>query len=377
VSLEGFRPEWLREAADQTLVTTLALVDPLDLIVESIPAIEVEVRQTLEAALGNWKHRPPPEQADGQQEAMPARTVRTDTAGCQAGNPVRSDGILQGDNLSIPDDAPPTDLAAFPLGVNPFPQGHPVSEVFIEATWKAKEQINRFQSELLQTPGSTPTEFLQSILTFRKRWFSVCAYEATNIVGNEATALWYERWIDEWAGLLIEDTLSGLRRRDPKANPGDSPFFSAKELESFENDLTLELMKMIAHYKGVASRRVQESFQLLKAKQAAAASGLDTEKQGESVDPAGVRDAKPAVPLTGDLPTVADVEAALNRGDRKKAVILRCKLENCKINTLWRSAFELRAGTGHTKRTAFNRWQASRRDAPSWADELMRLRLLK
>jgi hypothetical protein len=86
---------------------------------------------------------------------------------------------------------------------------------------------------------------------------------------------------------------------------------------------------------------------------------------------------KPAVRLSEDLPTVGDVEAALKGGERKRAVKLRCRLDGCTITALWKDAFSLRAAKPGTKRTAFNRWQASRKDAPSWADDLMRLRLLK
>ncbi len=74
---------------------------------------------------------------------------------------------------------------------------------------------------------------------------------------------------------------------------------------------------------------------------------------------------------------VADVEGALNRGERKRAVELRCSLDSCNITKLWKDAFKSRGGKPATKRTAFNRWQASRPDTPSWADELMRARLVK
>jgi hypothetical protein len=163
------------------------------------------------------------------------------------------------------DEPTPVDLDAFPLGENPFPEGHPASRAFEEATWKAKDKINKFKSELLRTPGSMPAEFLQAALTYRKRWFSVCAFETTLIVGSKETALWYERWIDEKAKFLIADTMGGLRCRPLKAKPDDPPFFTTEELENAENDLTLELMRMVAHYKGIASARVQEVVQLRKA----------------------------------------------------------------------------------------------------------------
>jgi hypothetical protein len=78
-----------------------------------------------------------------------------------------------------------------------------------------------------------------------------------------------------------------------------------------------------------------------------------------------------------ELPTVSDIEAALNAGDRKKAVELRRRMDTCNITELWTSAFRSRGGKDRTKQTAFNRWQASRQDAPSWADPLIRARLLR
>ena len=105
-------------------------------------------------------------------------------------------------------------------GDNPFPEDHAASEAFEEATWNAKDKISKFKSEFLQTPpSSTSTEFLQAVLTYRKRGFSVCAHEATLVVGNKETALWYERWIDERANFLVADTLGGLRQRIRKQIP--------------------------------------------------------------------------------------------------------------------------------------------------------------
>lgn len=75
--------------------------------------------------------------------------------------------------------------------------------------------------------------------------------------------------------------------------------------------------------------------------------------------------------------TIAAIMKALDRGERKKAVGLRIEMEGCTVKTLWLEAFSSRRGRETTKRTAFNRWQASRSDTPSWADELIRARLLK
>ena len=91
-------------------------------------------------------------------------------------------------------------------------------------------------------------------------------------------------------------------------------------------------------------------------------------------------DAEAVIPREQEAPialTVAHVEAALASGDRKRAIELRCELDGCSNKELWMSAFEGRAGAEMTKRTAYNRWRESRDDTPSWADELMRARLLR
>jgi len=159
-----------------------------------------------------------------------------------------------------------------PLGDNPFPQNHPAHAAFEEATWMAKTKIAPFKLEFLRTNFDTQTGFIQSLLTFRKRWFTATAFEATLIVGNEETAQWYEHWIDDHAKWLLEDTLSQARRKDPKANPAARPFFGADDLAGLESGLKLGLMSMVEHYKGVAAARVVEVIGLRNADRAAAAS---------------------------------------------------------------------------------------------------------
>ena len=182
---------------------------------------------------------------------------------------------LHADDAAPPDSSGPAELDAFPLGENPFPPQHPAKLAFQEATWKAKTKISEFKSEFLRKPGTTPTEFLAASLTYRRRWFSVCAHEATLVVGDEETAQWYERWIDATAAFLIVDTMASLRSRDEKANPDDGPYFASQQLESFERELTLELIRMVVHYKGVAASKVQSVIELRRTQQAATASALD------------------------------------------------------------------------------------------------------
>jgi hypothetical protein len=76
-------------------------------------------------------------------------------------------------------------------------------------------------------------------------------------------------------------------------------------------------------------------------------------------------------------PTVVEVRAALDRENRRLAVKLRCKIEDCSVKDLYLDAFAALAQKIATKRTAFNRWQAGRHDTPAWADKLLRARLLK
>ncbi len=75
--------------------------------------------------------------------------------------------------------------------------------------------------------------------------------------------------------------------------------------------------------------------------------------------------------------TVIDIKGALVEGGRKQAVQLRCKMDECDVKTIRTEAFQERRAMDSTKVTAFNRWQASRKDAPSWADPLIVKRLLK
>jgi hypothetical protein len=97
-----------------------------------------------------------------------------------------------------------------------------VWKAFEEATWRAKNKIAPFKLELLRTNYKTKEEFIQSLLTFRKRWFSAAAFEATLIVGEEETARWYEHWIDALAKWLLEDTLNQLKAKDPSVRSSKS-----------------------------------------------------------------------------------------------------------------------------------------------------------
>ena len=118
-----------------------------------------------------------------------------------------------------------------PLGENPFPQEHPVHAAFEEATWKSATRIAQYKLDFMRANCPNKQEFLKSILTFRKRWFTTVAFEATLIVGDEETAHWYEHWIGDRAKWLVEDTLAKVKRKDPNAGPASPPFFSPKDIE--------------------------------------------------------------------------------------------------------------------------------------------------
>ena len=101
--------------------------------------------------------------------------------------------------------------------------------------------------------------------------------------------------------------------------------------------------------------------------------------QGPRYGPEAPRQEKtdPRIGNDQPKPTLSDIEAALNQGNPKLAVKLRCAMDGCVVTDLYLDAFKSLAQKPATKRTAFNRWQASRHDTPAWADRLIRARLLK
>ena len=147
----------------------------------------------------------------------------------------------------------------------------------------------------------------------------------------------------------------------------------------FDMRLRAHVSNRLAHWQAQAYRRAARQTD-----EAAHPSLGPSEVRGsvaERVEEASRQTAAPVksdrTPAAERVPSVTDIKAALNIEDRKKAVKLRCILDRCTITELWSDAFKSRGWAVTTKRTAFNRWQASRRDAPSWADEFMRKRLLR
>jgi hypothetical protein len=174
-------------------------------------------------------------------------------------------------------------FTARPLGDNPFPEDQPVHDAFEEAMWNAKEKIASFQMELLQTRFSSKAEFIQALLIFRGRWFSVTAHEATLLVGDELTGEWYDSWLDDRAKWFLEDTLARLREKDPKADPSAPPFLTQNDLDRIEHDLQFEQLRIVTNYKGVSARRVQEAIELRKAAAASATAELTPAETGGTI----------------------------------------------------------------------------------------------
>jgi hypothetical protein len=141
------------------------------------------------------------------------------------------------------------------LGENPFPPGHQAYEVFEQAAWEARSAINGLRSELLEAVTKPPFDFIQQILTFRVRAFDVAAQAAVAIVGNEASAEWYERWLEVSAKHLLDDTLRKGQVRDPQEPETPAPF-TPELLPRITADLHLQLMRVVTHYKQQAAERV-------------------------------------------------------------------------------------------------------------------------
>jgi hypothetical protein len=148
------------------------------------------------------------------------------------------------------------DASERPLGDNPFASTHPAHDAFEEAMWNAKEAINGQKVELLQTLSKPSFDFIQSILTYRLGVFSACANAALLIVGNEETAMAYEHWIDDYAKFMLDETLQKGQLRDPSASPESQPLFTPELLPRITVDLHLQLMRVVAHYKKDAAKRV-------------------------------------------------------------------------------------------------------------------------
>lgn len=151
---------------------------------------------------------------------------------------------------------------ARPLGENPFPPGHAVFEAFEEATWEAKRALHEIQLELLPENSEVPVDPIQLILTIRLRMFSVCANAALLVVGNEKTADWYERWIDNFATSMLQETLHKGQLKDPMAEAGTPPLFTAELLPKIETDLHLQFMRVVAHYKRECADRALQARQM-------------------------------------------------------------------------------------------------------------------
>jgi hypothetical protein len=161
-----------------------------------------------------------------------------------------------------------------------------------------------------------------------------------------------------------------------------APLSNQRRSELFQRAINEAFQEIGACARKCGGYEAVENFRdnLLRGDLADGARSTASASDGQSKPIAGADDTstpKKADLLSEDMPTIADIGAALNANDRKKAVQLRCRLDGCKVNELWKSAFQSRRGKDSTKQTAFDRWLASRRDTPSWAAPLMRTRLLQ
>jgi hypothetical protein len=147
-----------------------------------------------------------------------------------------------------------------PLGKNPFTSGTAEYQAFEEATWKAKRDIGNDKLELQRGKYESAHEFLAAALTYWKRWFSACAFEATVIVGEEMTGTWYEQWVDELFSFVVAGAMGVLRLKLPGADMSATGFFCSEDLRLAEEQLVSELSPMVTHYKRVAADRVVEVF---------------------------------------------------------------------------------------------------------------------
>ncbi len=153
------------------------------------------------------------------------------------------------------------DASERPLGDNPFPEGHLGHDAFEEATWSAKRAIGQLRADF--RPPYSGQDLLNSIYRYRTRYFNVLARESMCIVGNDETARRYESWINDSAEFFIGETMRKLRLQPPGVDPAVPPFLQSKDLEHFERDFTLEVFRIVNHYKTEAASRVLEIRQRL------------------------------------------------------------------------------------------------------------------
>jgi len=259
-SVEPFRTR-LEADARGILEWVLAKVNPKDL-----PSLDkASLETTINHQVSNWIRQArqmfaPPWAADSEAKAAPSLAAQQ--------LPSSPDQIQS----AVPDFFK-ADTSARPLGDNPFPLDHPAHEVFEESTWEAKQAIGKLQS-LLLVPYDTPAELLQSIFKFRTGYFNVVVKHAMCILGNRESALWYESWINDFTKFFLDDTVSRIKSQDPKADPKAPPYFDSESVNRFERDLTLELMRIVGHYKTEAASIV------LRIKEKSNASSKGTKRRG-------------------------------------------------------------------------------------------------
>lgn len=148
------------------------------------------------------------------------------------------------------------DAGASPLGQNPFPPEHPGWDVFKRAEWGAKEAAQRCKLNYLRCGPKTPDEFLESVFRLKVSYFNAVARCGARVVGNEELGRSYERWITDFARFVVRDTVAMTGVRDPDWDARGFAFFTTAQVENLKRRLTLELLRMVAHYKAQVAARV-------------------------------------------------------------------------------------------------------------------------
>jgi hypothetical protein len=312
VWLEGYSP-WTHASGKWDLIGAMARASDAK-FGETLykPGYTVQVSVTYRDAHGRWYRSTAPMtyiQSQGRIEFGP--TTHTALGDAARDNVSRS-GSPQDSGEGSPPGFPCEDLLlgvaldsfqgdtnARPLGDNPFPAEHPAYSAFEEASWRAKEALNGLRLELLETLSKPPFDIIQSVLSFRVRAFSACANAALLIVGNEETAERYELWIVDFAKFVLKETLQKGQLKDPQGGPESPLLFTPALLPQITVDLNLQLMRVVAHYKKEAAKRV---LQVMERRARKSSNEQKTAPEGTLENPLAAQDAAGTAAPTGGEP---------------------------------------------------------------------------
>jgi hypothetical protein len=259
--------------------------------------------------------------------------------------------------------------ASDPSPVNPFYDG-PCRKAWGDATRNAKLKLSRLIAAYTASPvdsGQRPSK--------HERFF--CArYDVW--AEREVQFVLFDLWIplfDKWLAAYAGKTLKQFQKTFPDA-PVDAlvTAFLGRH-EHWKAEAYACVKRQEAYRAGLRASETAGCDHPVRPEARDDSSGADSQTIATTTPPNTVVQEANGHEHTAPNP-IAEITAALDAGERKTAVDLRRKLEGGVTKTkLWSDAFSQRALAEQTKRTAFNRWVAGRRGAPSWADPLMRERL--